>query len=45
MKYFTIACSAVEQEKYFGGCNVRLILQLSVSILPQMGCQRSDYEE
>ena len=45
MKYFTVACSAVEQEKDFGGRNVKLILVQSVSVLLQMGCQRRDDEE
>lgn len=45
MKYFTVACSAVEQEKDFGGCNVKLILGQSGSILLKMGCQRSGDEE
>lgn len=45
MKYFTVACSAVEQEKDFGGRNVELIRGQSVSILLKMGCQRSDDEE
>jgi len=45
MKYFTVACSSVEQEKDFGGCNVQLVLGQSVSILLRMGCQRSACEE
>lgn len=33
MKYFTVARSAVEQEKDFGGRDVGLIVEQSVSVL------------
>lgn len=45
MNYFTVARSAVEQEKDVGRRNVKLVLGWSVSIVLQMGTQRSDREE
>lgn len=45
MNYFTVARSAVEQEKDVGRRNVKLVLGWSVSVVLQMGTQRSDREE